>query len=264
MRAEPDIRAACNIVIVTLDMHAAGPAARITPRLQRDFPGLSVTVHAAAEWAENPASLARAKSAVEGADIVIANLLFIEEHLTAIVPSLQAASARADAFVGLIADPSIVKLTHMGDLDLGKPASGAMAFLKKLRPKSSEGSSSSGAKQMSLLRRPPKILRWIPGRAQDLRGWFLSMQCWLGGSDDNIEQMVRFLVSRHARLPAWKGAASKAPVDCPDVGVYHPRMTGRIGVKASDLPRPATQRAPSGCCCCARTSSRPIARIATR
>ncbi len=239
MRAEQNIRAAYNIVIVTLDMHAAGPCARITPRLQRDFPGLNVTVHAAAEWAENPASLARAKSAVEGADIVIANLLFIEEHLTAILPSLQAASLRADAFVGMIADPSIVKLTHMGDLDLGKPASGAMAFLKKLRPKSSEGSSSSGQKQMSLLRRLPKILRWIPGKAQDLRAWFLSMQYWLGGSDDNMEQMVRFLVSRYARLPAWKGAKSVAPVDYPDVGVYHPRMKGRIGVKASDLPRPA-------------------------
>ena len=238
MRAEQNIRAAYNIVIVTLDMHAAGPCARITPRLARDFPGLSVTVHAAAEWAENPASLARAKAAVEGADIVIANLLFIEEHLTAILPSLQAASARADAFVGMIADPSIVKLTHMGDLDLGKPASGAMAFLKKLRPKSSEGSSSSGQKQMSLLRRLPKILRWIPGKAQDLRAWFLSMQYWLGGSDDNMEQMVRFLVSRYARLPAWKGAKSAAPVDYPDVGVYHPRMKGRIGVKASELPRP--------------------------
>ncbi|MGQ0567298.1 MAG: magnesium chelatase subunit H [Gemmobacter sp.] len=238
MRAEPNIRAAYNVVIVTLDMHAAGPAARITPRLARDFPGISVTVHAAAEWAENPASLARAKAAVEGADLVIANLLFIEEHLTAILPSLKLARERADAFVGMIADPAIVKLTRMGDLDLGKPATGAMAFLKKLRPKSSE-SGSSGQKQMALLRRLPKILRWIPGKAQDLRAWFLSMQYWLGGSDDNIEQMVRFLLSRYARRHGWVGAASKAPVDYPDVGVYHPRMPGRIGKNAAALPRPA-------------------------
>ena len=112
-----------------------------------------------------------------------------------------------------------------------------MAFLKKLRPKSSE-SGSSGQKQMSLLRRLPKILRWIPGKAQDLRAWFLSMQYWLGGSDDNMEQMVRFLVSRYAGLPAWKGAKSAAPIDFPDVGVYHPRIKGRIGTKAADLPRP--------------------------
>ena len=43
-----------NVVIVTLDAHAAGPVARAAPRLQRDFPGLTISVHSAAEWAENP------------------------------------------------------------------------------------------------------------------------------------------------------------------------------------------------------------------
>ena len=122
-----------RFVIVTLDAHAAGPAARIAPRLARDFPGIEVSVHAAAEWAENPAALAAARAAVETADFVVANLLFIEEHIRAILPQLQAASLRADAFVGLIADPAIVKLTRMGDLDMSRPASGAMALLKKLK-----------------------------------------------------------------------------------------------------------------------------------
>ncbi|MFN6978286.1 MAG: DUF3479 domain-containing protein, partial [Gemmobacter sp.] len=117
-----------RIVIVTLDAHAAGPAARITPRLARDFPGLEVTVHAAAEWAENPAALERAREAVNAADIVVANLLFIEEHVLALLPELQAARVRADAFVGVIADRAIVSLTKMGDLDMSKPATGAMAL----------------------------------------------------------------------------------------------------------------------------------------
>ena len=237
MRAEPNLRPAYSIVIVTLDSHAAGPAARIAPRLQRDFPGLSITIHAAAEWAENPEALARARDAVDNADLLVANLLFIEEHITAILPNLQAARDRVDAFVGVIADPAIVKLTKMGDLDMSKPASGAMAFLKKLRG-SGPPSASSGAKQMSMLRRLPKILRFIPGKAQDMRAWFLSMQYWLGGSDDNIEQMMRFLVGRYAHLPDWKGAAAKAPVDYPDVGLYHPSLNGRITTKLADLPRP--------------------------
>ncbi len=237
MRAEPNLRPAYSIVIVTLDAHAAGPAARISPRLQRDFPGLSISIHAAAEWAENPEALARARDAVDNADLLVANLLFIEEHITAILPNLQAARDRVDAFVGVIADPAIVKLTKMGDLDMSKPASGAMAFLKKLRG-SGPPSASSGAKQMSMLRRLPKILRFIPGKAQDMRAWFLSMQYWLGGSDDNIEQMMRFLVGRYAHLPDWKGAASKAPVDYPDVGLYHPSLNGRITTKLADLPRP--------------------------
>ncbi len=226
-----------RFVVITLDAHAAGPAARIAPRLVKDFPGIEVSVHAAAEWAENPAALARAKRAVDGADIVVANLLFIEEHITAILPELTAARDRADAFIGVIADPAIVKLTKMGDLDMSKPASGAMALIKKLRG-SKEPSAASGEKQMKMLRRLPKILRFLPGKAQDLRAWFLSMQYWLGGSDDNLEQMIRFLVSRYSARRDWNGLPSKAPVDYPDVGLYHPRLKARITTDLRDMPRP--------------------------
>ena len=119
-----------NIVVVTLDQHAAGPAARVAPRLAQDFPGLTITIHAAAEWAENPAALLRCKADLQTADIIIANLIFIEEHINAILPALTEARARVDAFIGVIADAQIVKLTKMGDLDMSKPASAAMALLK--------------------------------------------------------------------------------------------------------------------------------------
>ena len=237
MRAEPALHPAYEVVVITLDAHAAGPAARITPRLARDFPGVTVSVHAAAEWAENPAALARAKEALAGARIVIANLIFIEEHLTAILPELRAARERADCFVGMIADPQVVTLTKMGDLDMAKPASMAVRLLKKLRG-SKEPSANSGERQMSLLRRLPKILRFIPGKAQDLRAWFLSMQYWLGGSDDNIEQMVRFLISRYAGRSGWKGARAAAPVEYPEVGLYHPRLKGRMTTDPALVPRP--------------------------
>ena len=49
---------AYRVVIVTLDRHAAGPAARVTPRLQADFPGITVDIFAAAEWGNNPGALA--------------------------------------------------------------------------------------------------------------------------------------------------------------------------------------------------------------
>lgn len=236
MRADKPLIPAYNVVIVTLDSHAAGPAARIAPRLAADFPGLTVSVHASAEWAGDPAALAATKSALAEADIVIANLIFIEEHITAILPDLTAARARADAFVGLIADKAIVSLTKMGDLDMSRPASGAMALLKKLKP-TAKKSTNSGQRQMSMLRRLPKILRFIPGKAQDLRAWFLSMQYWLGGSDDNIEEMVRFLVSRYAAKSDWRQAKAKPPVEYPELGLYHPDLPARITTNLSDLPR---------------------------
>jgi magnesium chelatase subunit H len=88
---------------------------------------------------------------------------------------------------------------------------------------------------MAMLRRLPKILRFIPGKAQDMRAWFLSMQYWLGGSDDNIEAMIRFLVSRYATEPDWQGQGA-APVDYPDVGLYHPASKARIFTDPALLP----------------------------
>jgi len=125
---------AYRFVILTLNAHAAGPALRAEARLAADFPGLVVTIHAAAEWAENPAALARAREDIARADIILANLLFMEEHILPVMTDLQEARGRVDALVGMICDPQIVKLTRMGDLEMGKPDSTVMGLLKKLKP----------------------------------------------------------------------------------------------------------------------------------
>ncbi|MDT8325781.1 MAG: magnesium chelatase subunit H [Roseovarius sp.] len=234
----PQARAArYRVVILTLDSHAAGACARVGERLAVDFPGLSVSVHAAAEWGETPASLEAARQDIARGDIIVCSLLFLEEHLKAIMPDLLARRDQCDAMIGVIADAQIVKLTRMGTLDMAAPESGARKLIKKLRG-SDTPSAESGEKKMRMLRRLPRILKFIPGKAQDLRAWFLVMQYWLGGSDDNIEAMVRFLLSRYSREPRWLGVAAPAPVAYPDVGLYHPDLAERITTEAADLPVP--------------------------
>src|SRR6056297_947111 len=170
-----------RVVILTLDSHAAGPCARVAERMAEDFPGLELSVHAAAEWGECDAALARARAAIASADIVVANLLFLEEHINAILPDLEARRDHCDAMAGLIADGQIVKCTRMGTLDMAAPESGTAKLLKKLRGGGKSGSKTDdGARKMKMLRRLPRILRLIPGKAQDLRAWFLTMQYWLG------------------------------------------------------------------------------------
>lgn len=238
MRGDGDHIPGYRVVIVTLDSHAAGPAARVSERLSGEFPGLSVSVHASAEWAENPAALEEARLAVRHGDIIVANLLFIEEHITAILPDLQARRDSCDAMIGVISAKEVVSLTRMGELDMLKPASGAMKLLKKLRG-SSKPNANSGHKQMTMLRRLPKILRFIPGKAQDLRAWFLTMQYWLGGSDDNVEQMIRFLVGRYSSQSDLHGAEAEAPIDYPELGLYHPDLPHNgITTDLADLPQP--------------------------
>jgi len=226
-----------RVVVITLDAHSAGPCDRAAARLLADFPGLSVDVHAAAEWGENPQALVEAKAAIATGDIILVNLLFLEEHVQAILPSLEARRAGCDAMAGVISDAAIVKLTRMGALDMLAPASGTMALLKRLRG-SSKPSSQNGESKMRMLRRLPKILKYIPGKAQDLRAWFLVMQYWLGGSDTNIESMLRFLISRYCRIQAWQNCATAPPEDYPEVGLYHPDLPGKMTTDITALPVP--------------------------
>ena len=226
-----------RVVVITLDAHSAGPCDRAAARLLADFPDLSVDVHAAAEWGENPQALVEAKAAIATADIILVNLLFLEEHVRAILPSLEARRAGCDAMAGVISDAAIAKLTRMGALDMLAPASGTMALLKRLRG-SSKPSSQNGESKMRMLRRLPKILKYIPGKAQDLRAWFLVMQYWLGGSDTNIESMLRFLISRYCRIEAWQNCAAAPPEDYPEVGLYHPDLPSKMTTDITALPVP--------------------------
>ena len=81
MRSEAHItghRVGYRIALVTLDAHAAGPCARASEALASDFPGLSIEVHAAAEWGENKVALDAAQKAILEADIIVVNLLFLK------------------------------------------------------------------------------------------------------------------------------------------------------------------------------------------
>lgn len=227
-----------RVVIITLDSHAAGPGRRAMDVLATDYPGLDLQIHAAAEWGETPGSFEAAEEAVRNGDIIIANLLFLEEHVARILPALRARRDHCDAMIGVVADAEVVKLTRMGTLDMTAPPSTMGKLMKRLRG-SSKPSTESGAKKMAMLRRLPKILKYLPGKAQDLRAWFLVMQYWLGGSDDNVRSMIQFLLNRYATDTGWQESPeAAAPIDYPDVGLYHPDLPHRITTDPTDLPGP--------------------------
>jgi len=233
-----------RLVIVTMDTHLASSVARARVVLAREWPGLQLALHAASEFAGDPQATQRCRDDIAQADIVIAGMLFMEDHFLPILPDLQARRDRCDAMICIASASEVVKLTRAGAFDMSKPASGPMALLKKLRGKtSSQGKpATGGAAQMKMLRRLPQMLRFIPGTAQDVRAYFLTMQYWLGGSDENVLNMVRFVIDRYADGPrrALRGSVKvPLPVDYPEVGVYHPRMPGRLSEDAAALPLPA-------------------------
>ncbi|GAC1620590.1 MAG: magnesium chelatase subunit H [Nevskia sp.] len=231
-----------RVVIVTMDNHLATATARAAVRLAREVPGLSLVMHTAAEYGTDPAALERCKADIATGDIIINAMLFMEDHFNAVLPALEARRDYCDAMIGCMSAGEIARLTRIGrfNMDGRQAASGPMALLKRLKPKSKEGAASTaGAQQMKMLRRLPKILRFIPGTAQDVRAYFLTLQYWLAGSEDNLVNMVRFLVDRYADGPrkALRGTLkSGLPVEYPEVGVYHPALKNRITENVTELP----------------------------
>ena len=230
--AQPSVR----VVIITLDNHLAASVERANHDLARD--NVSIGFYAASDWDRDPKVLERAQDDIARADIIIATMLFLDDHVRAIHPALLARRETCDAIVGIMSAGDIVKLTRLGNYSMDKPAKGPLALLKKLRGSGKPGGS-SGAGQMKMLRRLPKILRFIPGPAQDVRQYFLTLQYWLSGSDDNVVDMIRGLIDRYASgdRAALKGKLpAHAPREYPEVGVYHPDMPARLTEDASLLP----------------------------
>jgi magnesium chelatase subunit H len=239
--AQPPI----HVVMVTMDTHLASAIARCRPLLAREFPGLTLSLHAAAEYAGNDSAIARVKADIARADIVVAGMLFLEDHFLPILDDLRARREHCDAMICMMSAAEVVKLTRLGHFDMDKPASGPMALLKKLRG-NKDKKATGGAAQMKMLRRIPQMLRFIPGTAQDVRAYFMTLQYWLGGSEENVLNLVRHVIDRGAAGPrrSLRGLVKvQPPVEYPEVGVYHPRMPQRLSESLADLPVPAVQPA---------------------
>jgi len=235
-------------VIVTMDSHLSGAAARARNTLRRDFPDLELSVHAADEWGTDEAALARCNADIARGDIIIATMLFLDDHVRAVMPALVARRDDCDAMICCMSAAEVVKLTRVGKFDMSGEALGAIAWLKRLRG-NRKGSSPGGKGEMKMLRQLPKLLRFIPGTAQDMRAYFLTLQYWLAGSEQNIVNMLRLLVDRYADGPrrGLRGTVKPAaPVEYADIGVYHPRMKGRIGDTTEGLPALANSRGTVG------------------
>ncbi|MEO0410332.1 MAG: magnesium chelatase subunit H [Pseudomonadota bacterium] len=232
-----------NVVLITLDNHMSSAVDEARALLRPDLPGLTLSVHAATDWAENEESLKACKDDIAKGDIIVATMLFVEEHVKAVLPDLEARRDSCDAMVCCMSAGEVMKNTAMGGFRMDGKQSGPMALLKKLRGSSKKGKDTgktAGEKQMKMLRRLPKLLRFLPGSAQDARAYFLTLQYRLAASQDNIANMVRMLVGRysHNDQKGTLGALTYTdPAEYPETGLYHPRAKKALTTDIADLPR---------------------------
>ena len=237
-----DAETPINVVLVTLDNHVNGAIARAEKRLTHDLPGIDFTSFAATEWEADPQSLSDCRAAIAKGDIVIVTMLFMEPHIKAISDALAARRDDCDALVCCMSAPEVMQYTRMGRFTMDGEPSGPIALLKRLRGTPKDGKpAASGERQLAMLRRLPRILRFIPGTAQDVRAYFLTLQYWLAGSEDNLTRMVSFLIHRYAAGPREvlrKIAGEEPPIEYPDVGVYQLEGRQRIVDSIDDLSAP--------------------------
>ena len=237
-----DAETPINVVLVTLDNHVNGAIARAEKRLTHDLPGIDFTSFAATEWEADPQSLSDCRAAIAQGDIVIVTMLFMEPHIKAISDALAARRDDCDAMVCCMSAPEVMQYTRMGRFTMDGEPSGPIALLKRLRGTPKDGKpAASGERQLAMLRRLPRILRFIPGTAQDVRAYFLTLQYWLAGSEDNLTRMVSFLIHRYAAGPREvlrKIAGEEPPIEYPDVGVYQLEGRQRIVDSIDDLSAP--------------------------
>ena len=232
---------AIRVVILTLDKHIAGAVERARSQLSAELPGLELRMHAATHF-DDHAALQSCCADIAQAHIVFANMMFIDEHIRAILPALESRRDSCDAMVCAMSAGEVMRQTRMGSFRMDGSSKGPLALLKKLRGKSGPGQSKDGGSgQMKMLRLMPKLLRFFPGKAQDLRNYFLTLSYWLSGSSDNIADLVRLLVGKYAdgERKALRGKLEAAPPrEYPENGLYHPGLPGRMTESVSDLPSP--------------------------
>ena len=133
-----DPRAPVRVVIVTLDNHLK--KVRSIAPMQRWRPKASNSAcMPLPNGGSDPVELEKVKAAIAEADIVIATMLFLDDHIRMILPELEARREDCDAMVCLMSAGEVVRLTKMGAYRMDAPAKGPLALLKKLRGSSGKG-----------------------------------------------------------------------------------------------------------------------------
>jgi magnesium chelatase subunit H len=84
-----------RVVVVTMDSHLSGAALRAHEDLRRQMPNLEFVLHAADEWGSDDVALAACRADIARGDIVIATMLFLEDHIRAVLPASASSICRA-------------------------------------------------------------------------------------------------------------------------------------------------------------------------
>ncbi|KAL6653188.1 hypothetical protein ACP70R_012113 [Stipagrostis hirtigluma subsp. patula] len=157
------------------------------------------------------------------ANVFIGSLIFVEELAVKVRDAVQRERDRMDAVLVFPSMPEVMRLNKLGSFSMSQLGQSKSPFFQlfKRNKKDAGGFADS---MLKLVRTLPKVLKYLPSdKAQDARLYILSLQFWLGGSPDNLQNFLKMIAGSY--VPALKAAGGIAyddPVLFLDAGIWHP------------------------------------------
>ncbi|KAL0926220.1 hypothetical protein M5K25_002432 [Dendrobium thyrsiflorum] len=155
------------------------------------------------------------------ANIFIGSLIFVEELALKVKTAVEKERDRMDAVLVFPSMPEVMRLNKLGSFSMSQLGQSKSPFFQLFkRKKQGAGFAES---MLKLVRTLPKVLKYLPSdKAQDARLYILSLQFWLGGSPENLENFLKMISGSY--IPALKTVKIEYsdPVLFLDSGIWHP------------------------------------------
>ncbi|CAL6414795.1 unnamed protein product [Bathycoccus prasinos] len=174
------------------------------------------------EELRNEDNLNQFKTDVENANVFIGSLIFIEELAEKIVDIVAPLRDSLDACVIFPSMPAVMRLNKLGTFSMAQLGQSKSAIASFMRKKKESGGFEEG--MLKLVRTLPKVLKYLPSdKAADARNFMNSLQYWLGGSSENLENFLLMISKAYVPELAEVDVGEVAePVTFPDIGIWHP------------------------------------------
>lgn len=213
-----------KIVYVVLEAQYQSSLSAAVRNINRKRTDLAVEVVGyLVEELRDPDNYESFKKDLSDANIFIGSLIFIEELAVKIREAVEVERDRLDAVLIFPSMPEVMRLNKLGTFSMSQLGQSKSAIAQFMRKKRKESGSGFEEGMLKLIRTLPKVLKYLPSdKAQDARNFMMSLQFWLGGSPENLENFLVMISG--AYVPELKGAKMKFedPVVFLDTGIWHP------------------------------------------
>ncbi|CAD6261781.1 unnamed protein product [Miscanthus lutarioriparius] len=153
------------------------------------------------------------------ANVFIGSLIFVEELALKVKAAVEKERDRMDAVLVFPSMPEVMRLNKLGSFSMSQLGQSKSPFFQLFK-RNKSNSSNFADSMLKLVRTLPKVLKYLPSdKAQDARRYILSLQFWLGGSPDNLQNFLKMIAGsyvpalrarRHQEYLNWYGTRRDA------------------------------------------------------